>query len=105
MVKLTLLVLALALFLFQTVQATAAMGYLGFFEAMGANPATNLAMLDLVIALTLITIWMWGDSRERSVHFWGYVVVTALFGVAGPLGYLIHREAKGLLAQRRHAAA
>jgi hypothetical protein len=101
MVKLALLVVLLAGFLAESAVAISAVGYLGFYQAMAANAATNLAMLDLVISLGLILTWMWGDSRERGLPFAGYAIVTALLGVAGPLGYLIHREARSLRTTRR----
>ena len=66
-------------------------GYLGFFELVNANWATRLLMADLVISLALIATWMVRDAREREIRWAPYLVVTALFGAAGPLLYLIRR--------------
>ena len=90
-------------FLAMTVHAVAAHGYLGFFEAMFANPATRLAMTDLSIVLALFTIWQWSDAKDRSLPFWPYALMTAALGAAGPLAYLGHREVRVYLARRDQA--
>ena len=68
-------------------------GYLGFYELVNANWATRLLMADLVIALSLVATWMVRDARERQIRYAPYLVLTALFGAAGPLLYLIRRPA------------
>lgn len=90
--RLALLVLLDVGFAAATIWAVSVHGYIGFFEAMLASPATILAMIDLTIALGLGLVWMHGDSAESQVPFWPYALVTLAFGVAGPLGYLVHRE-------------
>ena len=67
-------------------------GYVGLFEAALANTATVQASLDLVIALSLVSIWMIGDARSRGVASLPYVLTTLLLGSIGPLLYLIRRE-------------
>lgn len=79
-------------------------GYLGFFELALANSATRLMALDLVIALSLVAVWMWNDARERGVSALPYLIVTAIFGAAGPLLYLIGRERRGS-SEAGHAPA
>lgn len=81
--------IVLAGFLSMTGLALAEVGYFGFFEAIAANSATRLLSWDLVICLTLISVWMVRDARG-----WGaapFVLVAALFGAAGPLLYLLLR--------------
>ena len=82
----------LAGFLALTGVVLAEVGYLGFFEVIGAHPATRLLSWDLVICLTLISIWMYRDARARGSNAIPYIVVAALFGAAGPLAYLIGRK-------------
>ena len=89
-----LLSIVLAAFLGLTVVAVAAHGYLGFFQLAMANWATRLLFVDLVIALTLISVWMYFDARERGASFLPYALVTLTFGVAGPLLYLIRRPSR-----------
>ena len=78
-------------------------GYLGFFELAMANWATRLMFADLCIALSLIAVWLVRDARERGASFWPYLALTLCFGAAGPLLYLIRREASevGELAPAR----
>lgn len=67
-------------------------GYVGFFELAMANWATRLLFADLVIALALIMVWMYRDAREKGAAFAPYALITATFGSAGPLLYLIRRR-------------
>jgi hypothetical protein len=64
-------------------------GYIGFFRMVLANAATTAVLVDLVIALSLITVWMWRDARERGVSVLPYALLTLLLGSAGPLAYLV----------------
>ena len=101
--KQILLGLVLIDFLAFTGWVVAEHGYLGFFELAMANTATMLMMVDLVIALSLFAVWMWNDARVRGARALPYLIVTALFGAAGPLLYLLVRERR--LAGERPAAA
>ena len=56
----------LAVFLTDTALIIGEHGYLGFFELGLANTATQLMAFDLVIALTLASIWMAIDARRRG---------------------------------------
>lgn len=67
-------------------------GYVGFFEQVLANSATVAVLVDLTIALGLVTVWLWGDARDRGVSPLPYVLLTAVFGSVGPLLYLFRRE-------------
>jgi hypothetical protein len=68
-------------------------GYIGFFELMTANAATITAFVDLVIALSLITVWMWRDARAQGISPIPYALLTLALGSVGPLAYLIRRFA------------
>lgn len=89
--KRSILWCVLVAFLGLTAFAVEQHGYLGFFELAAANWATRLLFVDLSIALGLILVWMYLDSRERGASFLPYVAVTLLLGAAGPLLYLIRR--------------
>lgn len=67
-------------------------GYAGLFDAAFANLASAQIFADLVIALSLIMVWMVGDARQRSTSALPYVITTLLLGSIGPLLYLIRRE-------------
>ena len=95
-----LLGVVLAAFGFETAWAIAQFGFVGFFEnLMSAGFPTQLALFDLVIALSLVMAWMWNDARERGATLWPFLVLTVTLGSVGPLLYLIRRE-----SARKHAA-
>ncbi len=91
-------------FLALTAYAVYQYGYLGFFELVTANVATAAAFADLLIALSLITVWMVRDARARGVSPLPYVLLTLALGSAGPLAYLIHRFASARQPSRAPAA-
>lgn len=67
-------------------------GLRGFFELATANTATLLLGTDLMIALSLVVVWMWRDARDRGISPLPYIALTLATGSAGPLFYLIRRE-------------
>ena len=79
----------LADFLALTAYVVYQYGYVGFFELVIANLASTLALVDLVIALSLVIVWMVRDARARGVSPVPYVLLTLTLGSAGPLVYLI----------------
>lgn len=87
-------------FLALTAYAVYQYGYLGIFEMIMANAATMLAFVDLLIALSLIVVWMVRDARECGFSAVPYVLLTLALGSVGPLAYLIRR-----LADERPAVA
>src|SRR5262249_25525239 len=86
-------------------------GYFGLIDQALANAATVQVSIDLVIALTIVTVWMVRDARGRGLAVAPFVVATALLGSIGPLLYLIRREYAALrqtpamAASGRHAVA
>jgi hypothetical protein len=64
-------------------------GFVGFIELVTANIATIAAVVDLGIALTLVTVWLWKDAKARGVSPLPYVALTATLGSVGPLLYLL----------------
>jgi hypothetical protein len=67
-------------------------GLSGMWEAMTANGVTAVLTIDLSIALTLVSVWMWNDARDRGMSPVPYVLLTLAAGSVGPLLYLIRRE-------------
>ncbi|MBM4385840.1 MAG: hypothetical protein FJ091_21035 [Deltaproteobacteria bacterium] len=90
----------LAPFLALTSYVLATTGLVGFYAEMSRSASTVLSMVDLTISLSLILACMFVDSRATRTPFAPYVCVTLAIGVAGPLLYLLHREA----LSRAHAA-
>ncbi|MBM3767403.1 MAG: DUF2834 domain-containing protein [Acidobacteria bacterium] len=88
----SLLLLCLFAFLAFTATVLYQHGYRGFFHWAFYNSATGLLFFDLVITLTLVSAWIMADARERGVLAVPYLLLTAAFGAAGPLLYLLRRR-------------
>ena len=83
--------LAIALpFAALTTYALGEVGLIGIFTAH-MNPGGAQVFVDLVIALTLLMVWMVGDARSRGVTVWPYIVATLALGSFGPIAYLLMR--------------
>jgi hypothetical protein len=53
---------------------------------------TNTAgTIDLVIELTLVSIWMYFDARRRKRSAIPFILIAIVFGSLGPLSYLFLR--------------
>ncbi len=70
-------------------------GLAGIFSAITLSYGSMQIFLDLVIALTLIMVWMWRDAKNRGRSFWPWMCITLAAGSFGPLLYL-------LTAKKRH---
>ncbi|MBY0279037.1 DUF2834 domain-containing protein, partial [Candidatus Binatia bacterium] len=66
-------------------------GYLGLFAQALASPATIQVLLDLVIALTMVSAWMWRDAKRHGINPLPFLVLTITLGSIGPLAYLVRR--------------
>ena len=82
----------LADFVALTAYAVVQHGFVEFFQLVTANLATTTAMVDLTIALSLVSIWLVRDARARGVSPVPYLVLTATLGSVGPLLYLLLRR-------------
>jgi hypothetical protein len=80
-------------------------GLIGIFELAFSSWGSALLFVDLSIALGLVLVWMFGDSRERGLSFLPYAALTLAFGSVGPLAYLIRRERQTVAATPRLARA
>lgn len=61
------------------------------FESFGGGQV----LADLVIALTLVMVWMWQDAKATGRNIWPWIAVTLAFGSFGPLIYLLTRRSVG----------
>jgi hypothetical protein len=78
----------LALFLGFALYVLAQTGVAGFLQAATANLATVQISLDLVVALSLVSVWLWRDAKARGVSPYPYLALTVVLGSVGPLLYL-----------------
>jgi hypothetical protein len=81
----------LAGFVALTVRVLTEQSYGEFLETATANAATGLLFLDLIVCLGLVCLWMVQDARRHGIVAWPFIVLSAAFGAAGPLLYLIRR--------------
>jgi len=81
-----------------TAYAVYQVGFVGFFELATANWATVTVFADLLIALSLVMVWMWNDARRRGVSPLPYIALTLALGSVGPLAYLVRHADDAELA-------
>jgi hypothetical protein len=86
------LAIVIALFGMLTAEALLDVGYIGIFTSHLDSWAGMQVLTDLVIACTLIIVWMHQDARARGVNPWPYIVLTLAAGSFGPLVYLLVRS-------------
>jgi len=88
----TLLLITIILFGALSAVALWQHGYWGIiaphFQSFGAGQV----FADLVIALTLVMIWMWHDAKATGRNVWPWIVATLALGSFGPLFYLLTRK-------------
>ena len=87
-----ILAVVLADFVALTVWALAKVGYIGLFQFQLTSPAGIQVIVDLVLALSLVMLWMVRDARERGATVLPFLVLTLTLGSIGPLLYLLVRE-------------
>ncbi len=81
-------------------------GIVDAFAFLGEHLWTMQVGIDLVLAITFITVWMWRDARKRGVNPIPWVLLTVVTGSLGWLTYLVARpgEEKVFGGERRAVA-
>ena len=87
-----ILAVILADFVALSLWAVSKVGYIGLFQFQLTSPAGIQVIVDLVLALSLVMLWMVRDARERGAAVLPFVVLTLTLGSIGPLSYLLVRE-------------
>ena len=88
----TLLIVTLVLFGALTAAALWQHGYWGIIAPHFQTFGGGQVLTDLVIALTLVMVWMWQDAKAIGRNIWPWLVVTLFLGSFGPLLYLFTRQ-------------
>ena len=91
-VRRVLIPIVLALFGALTAAALWQHGYWGIIEPHFKTFGAGQVFADLVIALTLVMMWIWRDARSCGRNPWPWLVATVLLGSFGPLVYLLTRS-------------
>jgi hypothetical protein len=89
-----LLTITLILFGALTVAALWQHGYWGILAPHFQSFGGGQVFADLVIALTLVMIWMAYDAKAAGRKVWPWIIATLLLGSFGPLLYLLTRKTK-----------
>ena len=91
--------LILTLLLFGALSAVALWqhGYWGIIAPHFQSFGGGQVLADLVIALTLVMVWMWHDAKAAGRNPWPWIAATLVVGSLSPLLYLLTRKpaAKG----------
>jgi len=88
----SLLIVTLILFGALSAAALWQHGYFGIFALHFKTFGGAQVLTDLVIALTLVMVWMWHDARATGRNVWPWIALTLAFGSFGPLLYLLSRK-------------
>lgn len=65
------------------------------FDVLFASPVGSAAVADLLIALSLVSVWLYHDAKRLGRSPWLWVVLTFVLGSPGPLLYLLTRRSTG----------
>jgi hypothetical protein len=88
----TPIVLILMLFTPLTAIALWYHGYWGILAPHFQSFGEAQVLADLVIALSLVMVWMWQDAKATDRNPWPWILATLILGSFGPLGYLLARN-------------
>ncbi|MBI1210701.1 MAG: DUF2834 domain-containing protein [Alphaproteobacteria bacterium] len=89
--RFVVLIMVIVAFGALTALALADVGYFGILEPHFKSFGGAQVFTDLVIALTLVMIWMVRDGRTSGINPWPFVALTLVLGSFGPLFYLALR--------------
>jgi hypothetical protein len=90
------ILLSITLLLFGALSAVALSihGFWGIIAPHFQSFAGGQVLADLVIALTLVMVWMWHDAKATGRNVWPWIACTLAFGSFGPLIYLLTRKSE-----------
>ena len=67
-------------------------GYWGIIAPHFRTFGAGQVLADLVIALSLVMVWLWRDAVKSGRNPWPWLVITLVMGSFGPLLYLLLRR-------------
>ena len=63
-----------------------------FISPWTLPPWTLLVLTDLLVELTILSVFIYCDSKRRGKNPWAWIVVALILGAVGTLGYLLARS-------------
>jgi hypothetical protein len=69
-------------------------GFIEIFAAIAHSYGSMQIFADLVIAMTLVLVWMWRDAKNTGRNIWPWIGITLVSGSFGPLLYFITGKEK-----------
>jgi hypothetical protein len=87
-----ILTIVLIAFGIQGLYVMSQVGYWGIWINNLNHPAGQQVLADLVIALSMVVVWMWRDAKATGRNVWPWIIVTLAAGSFGPLIYLLTRK-------------
>ena len=69
------------------------LGYFGIWQGGFANLGSTQITVDLVVACSLLVLFIARDCRARGQPWWPWAALTLVAGSFGPLAYLLWRKA------------
>ena len=88
----TLVLIALIPFSVLTAIALWVDGITGIFASIISSWGSAQIYVDLVIAVVLISFWMYRDAKERGRNPWPWILASFVVGCFSPLVYLLVRD-------------
>jgi hypothetical protein len=68
------------------------LGYFGIWQGGFANLGSTQITVDLVVACSLLVLFIARDCRARGQPWWPWAALTLVVGSFGPLAYLLWRK-------------
>lgn len=89
-----ILTFILTAFSIQGVYVLSQVGYWNIWIHNLNHVAGQQVFADLLIALSLVMVWMWHDAKTTGRSVWPWIALTLAAGSFGPLIYLLTAKSK-----------
>lgn len=87
-----ILIVVLILFSILTGIALWVDGLTGILPSIVSSWMSMQIFIDLVIAVSMICVWMWRDAKATGRNPWPWIIAAFIVGCFSPLLYLLTKE-------------
>lgn len=87
-----IIIVVLILFGALTAVALVTDGVFGIFASIFNSFGSAQIYVDLVIAISMICVWMWRDAKSQGRNPWPWIIAALIVGAFSPLVYLLVRD-------------